>query len=919
MSEIDALNEENAALRQRVAQLEREGEAAGISLRRSEARFNALAGRSTEIVSFSAADGTTLYRSPSATRLLGWTVEELAAQKPADLVVAEDRAHFAAELGRLASGAQREIAFAYRLRHSDGSIRWFETSATNLLDDPDVGAIVGSHRDVTAQKLAEIALQESRNLLEEAQAIAHVGSWVSSIDPPDGARFSRECYRVYGMPEGSIVTAAAAIECVHPDDRERVIQAGRDAVEHDIPADLVHRVLRPNGTTSWIQARAAVERDAAGRPLRLIGSAQDITERHLAVEALKASEQRYRRIVETTSEGIWMYDDQGLTTFVNGRMAEMLGVTPSEMLGETIFAFVDPSARAEAASRFEQRRLGIASRSQLLLRQKDGTAFWASVVANPLMDGDGEFEGVLALVTDISAERSADELRARLVAIVESSQDAIVSTDLHGMVTSWNLSAEALYQYSAEEMLGKSIFVLTPASLIDAERALFDSAAGNLPTRQHETQRRRKDGSTVEVALTLSPVRDASGIVIGVSKIARDLSEARQAEAALRRTEEQFRQAQKMEAVGRLAGGVAHDFNNMLSVILSYSGLAIEELNAGDPLREELQQIQQAGERATELTRQLLAFSRRQMLEPRVIDLNEIVSAMKSMLARLLGEDIELTLLMPRKVGRVRADPGQIEQVLMNLAINARDAMPDGGKLTLKTANAQLDGAYAATHLGVTPGAHVMITVSDTGTGMDAATLARIFEPFYTTKEQGKGTGLGLSTVFGIVQQSGGHVDVYSEPGHGSTFKIYLPRTDRAADAPSFALPEALPRGNETILLVEDEDQVRGVACAILRRNGYHVLETASGGEALVISNDFPAKIHLLLTDVVMPRMSGRKLAEQLSPLRPEMKVLFASGYTDDAIVHHGILDAGVAFLHKPFTPDSLLRKLREVLDDRKP
>jgi two-component system, cell cycle sensor histidine kinase and response regulator CckA len=910
---------DEAALRQRVAELERERDALATALRRSEARFNALADRSTEIVSLTAADGTTLYRSPSATRLLGWSVDELAAHKPADLVVAEDRAHFAAALGRLASGEQREISFGYRLRHRDGSIRWLETSATNLLDDPDVGAIVGSHRDVTAQRLAETALQESRNLLEEAQAIAHVGSWVSSIDPPDGARFSRECYRVFGMPEGSIVTAEAAIACVHPDDRARVIQAGRDAVERGIPADLVHRVLRPNGTTAWIHARAEVERDAAGRPLRLIGSAQDITERHLVVEALKASEQRYRRIVESTSEGIWMCDGQGITTFMNGRMAAMLGVTVAGAIGRPAFSFMDPSVRAEAASRLQQRDLGSGTRSEISLQHEDGSVVWASVIATPLIDGNGEFEGALALVADVSAERSADEVRARLAAIVESSQDAIVSTDLHGIVTSWNLSAETLYQYSAAEMLGQSIFVLTPAPLVDAERALFDSAARNLPTRQHETQRRRKDGSIVEVALTLSPVKDGNGVVIGVSKIARDLSERRRAEAALRRTEEQFRQAQKMEAVGRLAGGVAHDFNNLLSIILSYSSLAIEELNAGDPLREELQQIQLAGERATELTRQLLAFSRQQMLEPRVIDLNEIVGAMKSMLARLLGEDIELTLVMAQKGGRVIADPGQIEQVVMNLAINARDAMPDGGKLTLKTANTELDDAYAAAHLGVTAGAYVMLSVSDTGTGMDAKTIARIFEPFYTTKEQGKGTGLGLSTVFGIVQQSGGHVDVYSEPGQGSTFKIYLPRTDRVADAPSAAHSDALQRGKETILLVEDEDQVRAVACAIMRRNGYHVLETSNGGEALVISKDFPAKIHLLITDVVMPRMSGRKLVEQLAPLRPEMKVLFASGYTDDAIIHHGILDADVAFLQKPFTPDSLLRKVRAVLDDRKP
>jgi PAS domain S-box-containing protein len=523
----------------------------------------------------------------------------------------------------------------------------------------------------------------------------------------------------------------------------------------------------------------------------------------------------------------------------------------------------------------------------------------------------------MTVIRDVTEQRAAEQTRALLAAIVESAQDAIISKRLDGTITSWNAAAEHLFGYARREVIGKPITILVPSDRFDEERALIERITAGGRVDPYETVRLRKDGTEVVVSISLAPIRDPTGKVVGASKTAHDLTARRKAAAALQRAEEQLRQSQKMEAVGRLAGGVAHDFNNMLSVILSYGDLMLGEMKPGEPMRDDLEEIRKAGRRAADLTRQLLMFSRQQMLEPRVVDLNEVLANMDKMLQRILGADVDLVSLPSKPLGRVRIDPSSVEQVIMNLVVNARDAMPTGGQLTMETADVELDEAYAQEHFGVTPGPHVMLAITDSGTGMDRATLARIFEPFFTTKGSGKGTGLGLSTVFGIVQQGGGSVWVYSEPGKGTTFKVYLPRVDAAIERLRPTVPPTTVRGSEMILLVEDDDQVRAVARGILVKHGYHVIEARNGGEALLISEKHAGTIHLLLSDVVMPQMSGPELARRLASTRPGMRVLCMSGYTDDSIVRHGVLEARLAYLQKPITPEALATRVREVLDGK--
>jgi two-component system, cell cycle sensor histidine kinase and response regulator CckA len=702
-----------------------------------------------------------------------------------------------------------------------------------------------------------------------------IGSHISITHAPGAVEMNKELYR-RAVAQGSGSTAAVALR-------------------------------RPDGKTIYADFSTSVVDLGAERVVLSIS--RDVTARHESEEALRASEARFQRLSESGVVGIVVADVHGNVLEANDVYLRMIGYTREELHsgGVSWASMTPPEWRASDERAGEQlKTTGVATPWEKELIRKDGTRVPILIGVTML-----EYPRCISVVTDMTERKRAEQAHRRTEERFRILFDTIpLPTFVFDAETlrflEVNEAAVRTYGWSKKELLGMTGRDIRPPEELPR---YLDAVMANPPgfTDFGVWKHRRKDGTVFDVEVA------GHGFVLGNRParlaLVRDISERRQLEA-------QLQQSKKMEAVGRLAGGVAHDFNNMLAVILSYSSLLLKDLPAGDPLRGDAEEIKKAGERAASLTRQLLAFSRQQVLEPRPVHLNEIMTHMDKMLRRLIGEDVELSTRPAPNIGTVSVDPGQMEQVIMNLVVNSRDAMPRGGKLTIETARVDIDETAAREHLGLKRGPHVMLAVSDTGAGMDTATQAHIFEPFFTTKEKGKGTGLGLSTVFGIVKQSGGSIYVYSEVGKGTTFKIYLPCVDGSVNpAHRETATVSTLKGTETILLVEDEEQVRNVAREVLKRNGYRVIEAKNAGEALLISERPTEDIALLLTDVVMPQMSGPELAKRLATTRPRMKVLCMSGYTDQAIVNHGFLGSGIAFLEKPFTPEALARKVREVLD----
>src|SRR6185312_3336358 len=639
-------------------------------------------------------------------------------------------------------------------------------------------------------------------------------------------------------------------------------------------------------------------------------------ERKRAEEAVRTSEGQLKALLDSALDACVTMDETGRLTSWSAAAEAVFGWPASEAIGRSLAETIIPQQHREGHTRGLARFLEtgegpiLRQRIEITALHRDGREFPVELTVTPIRLGDHWLFG--AFVRDLTEAKHAEQALRRSEAsyrgLVEHAAYGIYRATADGKFLMVNPALFTMLGFpSADDLLtmdaSRDVYVDPSArTRILARCEQFGSAI-------EEVAWSRRDGSVITVRLNGRPVRAPDGTIECFEFIVDDVTEQR----AL---EERLRQTQKMEAVGRLAGGIAHDFNNLLTAILGSVDFLRRALGPEHPEHAETEEIQKAAVRAADLTRQLLAFSRQQVLAPKVLDVDALVTNLEKMLRRLIGEDVELRFVAKASRAAVLADPGQLEQVIVNLVVNARDAMPRGGKLTIETAIVDLDAGYAWEHGTVEPGRYVMLAVTDTGVGIDRAAQARLFEPFFTTKEFGKGTGLGLATVYGIVKQSGGYIWVYSEPGQGATFKVYLPRVEPAGEPAAAPQPPArAPGGTETILLAEDEAAVRTLARRILEKHGYKLLLAATGRDGVQVAEQHAAPIDLLVTDVVMPEMGGRELAQRLTARQPGLKVLFLSGYTDDAIVHHGVLDAGVALLQKPFKPDDLVRKIRAVLD----
>ncbi len=880
--------------------------------RQSEGLYRSMLNSSPDALAITDMEGRIRIHSPAALTIFGFdAAENLSGRLITEFVVPEDRERARANMGRMYERSldrSQRRPDEYRAVRADGSV--FDVDVMGDLireaDGPPTGMIFVV-RDITERKRAEesaarlAAIVESSNdgilMLAPDRTVL---SWNSGAE----SLYGWPAAEAVGRPLSELVSAPPELR-----EAQTAILGGAFAGIGMAGYDTVR--FGRDGKRVDVSLTVFPIRDPNGAVVAVAGIHRGIGERKQAEEALAQSEERFRATFEQAAVGIAHLAPDGRWLRVNQRFCDIVGYTREELLQRSFQDLTHPGdieTNLEAMRRLLADEIRTYSGEKRYVR-KDGSPVWVDLTVSLVRSPSGEPDYFISVAEDITRRKQSEAMLELESAALSAAADAIMITDAAGTIEWVNPAFALLTGYTAEEAIGRNPRELVKSGIHDQAtyKELWETIlAGNV--WEGELTNRRKDGSLWDEEQIITPVRDASGAIAHFIAIKRDITERKRLEA-------QFLQSQKMESVGQLAGGIAHDFNNLLNVINGTAFLVSEQLKADDPLRDDLREITRAADRAAAMTRQLLTMSRKQIMQPKVLDLRTLVADLQGMLRRLIGEDIELVVVPAKDPCNIRADPGQIQQVILNLAVNARDAMPTGGTLAMATEAVSVDAARGDSFPPVPPGRYVLLTVSDTGIGMDEATRARIFEPFFTTKEVGKGTGLGLSTVFGIVVESGGRIRVDSQMGSGTSFRIWFPQLDEATPLDQTVPQAASARGAETILVVEDYPELRLLARRMLERAGYAVLVAGDGGEALRLLEHHRGKVDLLLTDVVMPGIGGRELAAHVLKEHPEIKVLYTSGYTDDAIVRHGVHADAAHFLNKPYSHEDLTRAVRTVLD----
>ncbi len=767
---------------------------------------------------------------------------------------------------------------------------------------------------------------ESANKDQILQTITeNVSDLIAVLDLEGKRIFNSSSYEtLFGDPDK--LKGTDSFREIHEDDREKVKQIFEETIRTGVGQVTEYRFVLEDGKIRHIESKGDVIRNSDGEIENIIVISRDITEREQIEQALHDSEERLKSILKSIPDIIYRLDPKGNITFISAAI-ERYGYRVADLLGKNIINLVHPEDKEKAKYRINERRTG-ERRTKLFeirLITADGEPVYfedrtQAVPMEPvfLLEAEGlyassqprqnAFLGTQGIARDITDRKKTEGEVSMLAQALKCISECVTVTDLKNNIIFVNDAFLAKYGYERHELIGK------PISIVRAQTIQNENVEDILPQTVNggwkgEVLNKRKDGVEFPIHLSTSVINDASGYPMALIGVATDITDRK-------RLETQLQQSQKLEAIGKLAGGIAHDFNNLLTVIQGYSDLIISKISVNDPIHNQIRQINEAANRAESLTRQLLAFSRKQIMKPRVIDLNNLIHEMEDMLMRLIGADIKFIINLSSDLGKIKADPGQIEQVIMNLVVNARDAMQNGGTLTIDTINMVLDQNFKDRYPEAVIGNYIQLQISDTGFGMDKETQAHIFEPFFTTKEKGEGTGLGLATVYGIIKQSGGYIYVQSEMTKGTIFNLYFPRVDEPLDyEEKTRIADINLYGNETILVVEDQDEVRHLIMEALKVYGYNVLEAPHGGSALLTCEKYDGNIDLIISDIVMPQMNGQELVDRLLPLQPDMKVLFISGYSEDIFSGRNVLDPGMLYVQKPFTPVELLGKVRHVLD----